>query len=32
MKPGTKLLHTGHEVDPTTGAAAIPIYQVSKFD
>jgi cysteine-S-conjugate beta-lyase len=32
MKFGTKLLHTGHEVDPTTGAAAVPIYQVSMFD
>lgn len=32
MKPGTKLLHTGHEVDPITGAAAVPIYQVSMFD
>lgn len=32
MKFGTKLLHTGHEVDPATGAAAVPIYQVSTFD
>lgn len=32
MKFGTKLLHTGHEVDPATGAAAVPIYQVSMFD
>lgn len=32
MKYGTKLLHTGHEVDPVTGAAAVPIYQVSMFD
>jgi len=32
MKPGTKLLHTGREIDRTTGAAAIPIYQVSMFD
>lgn len=32
MKFGTKLLHTGHEVDPVTGAAAVPIYQVSMFD
>ncbi len=32
MKFGTKLLHTGHEVDPVTGAAAVPIYQVSTFD
>ncbi|MBU8898600.1 PLP-dependent aspartate aminotransferase family protein [Corallococcus sp. M34] len=28
----TRLLHTGHELDPTTGAAAVPIYQVSMFD
>ncbi|QDE80941.1 trans-sulfuration enzyme family protein [Myxococcus xanthus] len=28
----TRLLHTGHEQDPTTGAAAVPIYQVSMFD
>ncbi|MBZ4415335.1 PLP-dependent aspartate aminotransferase family protein [Myxococcus sp. RHSTA-1-4] len=28
----TRLLHTGHEVDPATGAAAVPIYQVSMFD
>ena len=32
MKFGTKLLHTGFEVDPITGAAAVPIYQVSMFD
>jgi cystathionine beta-lyase len=32
MRPGTRLLHTGHEVDPYTGAAAVPIYQVSMFD
>lgn len=32
LKYGTKLLHTGHEVDPVTGAAAVPIYQVSMFD
>ncbi|QSQ20288.1 PLP-dependent transferase [Pyxidicoccus parkwayensis] len=28
----TRLLHTGHETDPATGAAAVPIYQVSMFD
>ncbi|MCP3103135.1 PLP-dependent aspartate aminotransferase family protein [Myxococcus sp. K15C18031901] len=28
----TRVLHTGHEVDPVTGAAAVPIYQVSMFD
>ncbi|MGB8957029.1 MAG: aminotransferase class I/II-fold pyridoxal phosphate-dependent enzyme [Tumebacillaceae bacterium] len=27
----THLLHTGHEVDPVTGAAAFPIYQASTF-
>jgi cystathionine beta-lyase len=32
VKLGTKLLHTGYEVDPATGAANIPIYQVSMFD
>jgi cystathionine beta-lyase len=26
------LLHTGHETDPATGAATVPIYQVSMFD
>jgi len=31
MEFGTRLLHTGHEVDRTTGAAAVPIYQVSTF-
>lgn len=31
MEYGTKLLHTGHEVDPTTRAATVPIYQVSMF-
>jgi len=32
MEFGTRLLHTGHEVDRTTGAATVPIYQVSMFD
>lgn len=32
MQFGTKLLHTGFEVDRHTGAAAVPIYQVSMFD
>ncbi|ASS75158.1 cystathionine gamma-synthase [Tumebacillus algifaecis] len=27
----TQLLHTGNEIDQTTGASAIPIYQVSTF-
>jgi cysteine-S-conjugate beta-lyase len=31
-QPGTRLLHTGFEVDPVTGAAAIPVYQTSMFD
>lgn len=32
-EPGTDtgLIHTGHELDPYTGAASIPIYQVSTF-
>lgn len=28
---GTRLLHTGHETDPVTGASAFPIYQASTF-
>ena len=31
MKFGTHLLHTGFETDPATGAASVPIYQVSTF-
>lgn len=31
MEFGTRVLHTGREVDPVTGAAAVPIYQVSTF-
>ncbi len=31
MKFGTKLLHSGNEVDPNTGASSIPIYQASTF-
>src|SRR5512146_1818380 len=31
MKIGTKLIHTGHETDPHTGALSVPIYQVSTF-
>jgi cystathionine beta-lyase len=27
----THLLHTGHEIDPVTGASAIPVYQASTF-
>lgn len=32
LSPGTRVIHTGHEVDPTTGAASFPIYQASMFD
>ncbi|HEX3030692.1 MAG TPA: aminotransferase class V-fold PLP-dependent enzyme [Bacillota bacterium] len=32
MKFGTRILHTGNEIDPATGAVSIPIYQVSTFD
>lgn len=32
MEFGTRLLHTGREVDSATGAATVPIYQVSMFD
>ncbi|MHB8171808.1 MAG: trans-sulfuration enzyme family protein [Thermincolia bacterium] len=31
MHFATKLLHTGSEIDPHTGAASVPIYQVSTF-
>jgi cysteine-S-conjugate beta-lyase len=31
MKFGTKLIHNGNEIDKTTGALSIPIYQVSTF-
>lgn len=31
MKKATALLHTGNEIDPTTGAVSVPIYQVSTF-
>ncbi|GAW93690.1 trans-sulfuration enzyme family protein [Calderihabitans maritimus] len=31
MKFGTRLLHTGVEVDENTGAVSVPIYQVSTF-
>lgn len=31
MKPGTRVLHTGIEIDPYTGAASVPIYQTSTF-
>ncbi len=32
MQIGTRLIHTGHEIDPATGALGTPIYQVSTFD
>ena len=32
MTFGTKLIHTGNEIDPATGALGVPIYQVSTFD
>ncbi|GMO52061.1 MAG: aminotransferase class V-fold PLP-dependent enzyme [Treponemataceae bacterium] len=28
----TQLIHTGHEIDPETGAMTLPVYQVSTFD
>lgn len=31
MKFSTKLLHTGNEIDPFTGASSIPIYQASTY-
>lgn len=31
MKFGTKVLHTGHEIDPATGAVSMPVYQASTF-
>ncbi|AJE03999.1 trans-sulfuration enzyme family protein [Geobacter pickeringii] len=31
MKFGTRIIHTGHEIDPTTGALSVPIYQTSTF-
>ncbi|MFD1425626.1 cystathionine beta-lyase [Kroppenstedtia sanguinis] len=31
MKFATRLLHNGNEVDPSTGAASIPLYQASTF-
>lgn len=32
MKFGSKLIHNGHEIDRTTGALSIPIYQVSTYE
>ena len=31
MKLSTRVIHTGKETDPYTGAATVPIYQVSTF-
>lgn len=31
MKIGTKILHTGNEIDPATGAVSIPIYNSATF-
>ncbi|TDA69931.1 MAG: PLP-dependent transferase [Clostridia bacterium] len=31
MRWATRLLHTGHEMDPATGALSVPVYQVSSF-
>ncbi|GLI38731.1 aminotransferase class V-fold PLP-dependent enzyme [Geobacter hydrogenophilus] len=31
MKFGTRIIHTGHTINPTTGAVSIPIYQTSTF-
>jgi cysteine-S-conjugate beta-lyase len=31
MKIGTKIIHSGHEIDPQTGALSVPIYQTSTF-
>jgi cysteine-S-conjugate beta-lyase len=31
MKIGTRIIHTGYETDPHTGAVSVPIYQTSTF-
>lgn len=31
MKIGTKILHTGNEIDPVTGAVSLPIYHAATF-
>ena len=31
MKPETKAIHSGYEVDPTTKAVAVPIYQTVAY-
>ncbi len=31
MKYGTKILHTGNEIDPATGAVSIPVHHASTF-
>jgi cystathionine beta-lyase len=31
MKFGTRIIHSGHEIDPYTNGLSIPIYQVSTY-
>ena len=31
MREGTKLIHTGYQIDEQTGALSTPIYQVSTY-
>lgn len=31
MKFGTRILHTGNEIEPNTGAVSVPIYHASTF-
>lgn len=31
MKFGTRILHTGNEIEPTTGAVSVPIYHASTY-
>lgn len=31
MKIGTRILHTGNEIDPDTGAVSVPIYHASTY-
>jgi cystathionine beta-lyase len=32
MRPGTLLIHNGHEKDPSSGALGVPLIQTSTFD
>lgn len=32
MKLGTRIIHTGHTIDPTTGALSLPVHHASTFD